>query len=93
MCVKGATCMHLTQCCWQSSEDKPVGVLKEAHPLHAILLPAIHQTSAMQQCMNITMPMWLLLNHVRVIFLESKMGIIVGQTGNLQWQAVCLRSG
>ena len=76
--------MYLTQSCWQSSEHQAIGVLKEANPLHPILLPALHQTSAVKQCMDITMPMWLLLDDIWVVFLQSQVSTIVGETCNLQ---------
>lgn len=72
-----ATSRLLTQCCWQSPEHKAIGILEEADPLHATLLPALHQPCAVQQCMYIAMPMGLLLYDVWIILLQCQVSIIV----------------
>lgn len=72
-----------TQGGWQGSEDQRVGVLQEADPLEAGLLPPPRQARGVQQRMDVAVPVRFSLNLEGVSLLQRQMSFRVQQTGHL----------
>mmetsp|Transcript_5471 Transcript_5471/g.9908 ORF Transcript_5471/g.9908 Transcript_5471/m.9908 type:complete len:220 (-) Transcript_5471:6-665(-) len=86
-CCNRVHCKPLcsTDCkCWQqAAEIWCVGVLDECHPLFAVLLPFLNQTTSVEQCVDIPMPMGLCLQHKLITVQWHEMRSIITEAWDL----------